>query len=154
MRFGSVCRKYSPLLQLKIHLRKICILWSQPPVHLTELLLQSAFALEEALQQINSGAKKRIRQSSNFYEIGKDDSCPQIWEIPRWQKKLRDFESYQSIIIESIMDAASQLEPITSTLSSLIIGIVSPSDLRICLADHSLDIDVNIDAGEFADRGT
>ena len=120
------------------------VIIAPPTDQRSELILPSTSAPVEALQQIPPRTTKRKRKSPKWYGYDNDDSsgestnsCPPIFLQPRRKRRAGDVESVQPSVVQTIVDTASQVEPIANPFPSPIIGEVSPTDPRIRPADHS-----------------
>ena len=64
---------------------------------------------------------------------------------PRRKRRVGDIESIQPLVVQTIADTASRVEPIENDFPLPIIGQVSPRDPRIRPADHSTSNELIID---------
>ena len=123
-----------------------------PTNNQSELAIRSTSAPAAALQQVQPRATKSTMISPKYYGYDKDDSsgestnsCPPNFVQPRRKQRAGDVESVQPSIVQTIVDTASQVEPIENEFPSPIIGQVSPTDPRIRPAGHNSSNDLIID---------
>ena len=98
---------------------------------------------------------KRTRKSPKYYGYDKDDSsgdstnsCPPNFAPPRRKRRVGDIESIQPSVIQTIVDTATQVEPIRNDFPSPTIGQVSPTDPHVRPADHSTSNELIIDEAD------
>ena len=132
------------------------VIIAPPPTNQrSELTLPSTSAPVEALRQVLPRSLKRTQKSPKYYGYYNEDSsgestnsCPLNFLQPRMKRRAGDVESVQPSVIQTIVDAAAQVEPIPNPFPSPVIGEVSPTDPRIRPADQSPPEELFIDEEE------
>ena len=79
------------------------------------------------------------RFDKGYSSVESENSCPHSFKYNRRQKRARDSESHRPRVIQSVLATVSQWEPIPNAFLSPVIGIVSPTDPRICPGEHCPD---------------
>ena len=140
-------RQRHPLNKKLILSRKLsleAIIAPPPTGQQAELTIPATAAPVEALQQVPSQATKRTRKTPKYYGYDNEDSssestnsCPPNFLLPRRKRRAGDIVSVQPSVVQTIMDTATQMEPIPNQFPSPIIGAVSPTDSCIWPADQS-----------------
>ena len=102
-----------------------------PPRSPPELILQPICAPQEALHEIIAPARRRTEQSPKFHDsslikisaLGDSmNSCLPGFKYHPIQKRAGDIESHPPSVIQSIVDTASQWEPIPNQFPLWLLG--------------------------------
>ena len=106
----------------------------------TELLIPSTSAMHQVLPR----STKRTRNSPKYYGYDHDDSsgestnsCPPNFTQPPNKRRASCVASIQPSVVQTIMGAATRVEPTANPFPSPVKRKVSPTDPRIRPADQS-----------------
>ena len=105
-----------------------------------KIQIPSTSAPQASLQQISTRTGKSSQKSPKFYRFDQNDCsgefselCSSIWLQLKRINRAGDIESIQTIIVQSKVDSAAQVESIPNPYPSSVIGTVSTTDPRIRL---------------------